>query len=95
MVKQYVSHSHPYTDTIIGQPYTDKSAFVETFPSKYWEKKKKKTCQTKYYIWLTCPSEMKKRNSHYQTNKGLGSSLPPELTLKNTKRILQVEMNGC
>ena len=42
MVKQYVSHSHPYTDTIIGQPYTDKSAFVETFSLKVLGKKKRK-----------------------------------------------------
>ena len=42
MVKQYVSHSHPYTDTIIGQPYTDKSAFVETFSLKVLGKKKKR-----------------------------------------------------
>lgn len=42
MVKQYVSHSHSYTDTIIGQPYTDKSAFVETIFPKVLKKKNKK-----------------------------------------------------
>lgn len=64
--------------------YRQKCLCGNYFPQS--TEKKKKTCQTKYYIWLTCPSEMKKRNSHYQTNKGWGSSLPPELILKKYEK---------
>ena len=55
MVKQYISHSHPYTDTIIGQPYTDKSAFVETFFLKVLGKKKKENLPNKVLYLANLP----------------------------------------
>ena len=68
MVKQYVSHSHPYTDTIIGQPYTDKSAFVETFSLKVLGKKKKENLPNKILYLANLPfrnEEKKQPLLHY------------------------------
>lgn len=61
MVKQYVSHSHSYTDTIIGQPYTDKSAFVETIFPKVLKKKKNLPNKILYLANLPFRNEEKKQ----------------------------------